>query len=397
MLTAAGWAVPLMLPIIARKHFGAGDWQTLLLTVAIPACLLLSIFWNELLSRCSTPRYLALQWCCAFLPLALIAFAQHYVMLLICHVVAAAGHAGWPPIFGALLKRFYPDHTHGRGYSILTAAQLLSVMLTTLGIGHALEADAEAFRWFLPLIAGLQAVGMLLLIWLARRNPPADPPPAVVPLRVGAALRAVVHMRSVLRADQPFRRYEQAFMTYGFGYMICEALLPVLVTTGLHLSYEQIAGAALAAARFGMLAMVLPMGWLLDRIGPTRTSAISFAVLAVYPIGLLAANGTLGVGLASGVYGVAMAGVMSGWMIGPVAFARTAAQVPQYVAIHTTLVGFRGIVAQGLGMLLYGLTGGFFWPLLAAAAAFAWAGLQMWRLHGTIRAAAVANRETAGV
>ena len=50
-------------------------------------------------------------------------------------------------------------------------------------------------------------------------------------------------------------------------------------------------------------------------------------------------------------------------------------------------VGLRGILAQGLGMLIYRLTGDFTVPFAVAVLAFAWAAWQMWRLSGAARSA----------
>ena len=84
-------------------------------------------------------------------------------------------------------------------------------------------------------------------------------------------------------------------------------------------------------------------------------------------------------------YGIGMAGVQMGWMLGPVSLAPSPDRVPQYVAIHTTLVGIRGVIFQGLGMLLYKLSGDFHWPFALAAGAFLWAAIQMYRLQGDPR------------
>ena len=116
-----------------------------------------------------------------------------------------------------------------------------------------------------------------------------------------------------------------------------------------------------------------------------RTSAIAFGILALYPVLLGAATTVAGVALANVVFGFGLAGVFMGWMLGPVALAGSAARVPQYVAIHATLVGVRGIVFQGMAMACYKLTGSFTVPFAAAALAFLWAAVQMWRLHGAIQ------------
>jgi hypothetical protein len=112
-----------------------------------------------------------------------------------------------------------------------------------------------------------------------------------------------------------------------------------------------------------------------------RTSGISFGVLAFYPILLLLAEGPRGVGVASTVWGIGLGGVMMGWMLGPVALARRKEDVPAYSGIHATLVGLRGVVFQGLGMLLYQLSGVFGLPLIMAALLFATSAVMMWMLH----------------
>jgi MFS family permease len=140
--------------------------------------------------------------------------------------------------------------------------------------------------------------------------------------------------------------------------------------------------------RASMLAVTLPLGWLQDRVGAVRLSCLAFSLLTLYPVLLLTSSGVTTLALASVVFGFGMAGVQFGWMLGPVALAGTPEKVPQYVAIHATLVGVRGILFQGLGMAFYKLTGSFFWPLLAATITFAWAAWQMWQLQDALRTTA---------
>ncbi|RMF77173.1 MAG: hypothetical protein D6744_11600 [Planctomycetota bacterium] len=198
-------------------------------------------------------------------------------------------------------------------------------------------------------------------------------------------------MHRVLRANRAFLLYEAAFMTYGAGFHICEGLFPVLVTAGLLLDYQQVAESAHVVRQAATLVMIVPAGWLIDRLGAARTSAYAFAGLALYPLGLLLAlqtslapglHGVPGLTIASVCQGVALAGVFQTWMLGPVTLAPKPEHVPQYVAIHTALVGVRGVLAQGLGMGLYMLFGGFETPLLVSSACFAWGA---WQMRGLAR------------
>lgn len=375
-----------MTPLLARLRFGAGDWQMYLITASVPTFLAASIFWDALLRRITLRRYLMIHFCVAILPMAAIALAQNYWHLLACQMLAAIGAAGWSPINGALLKKFYSDSVRGRVFGVLLVPFNLGFMATALGTGIWLSHDADSFRVFMPLLVGAQAVGIAILIGLVgatRSEGGATVGSALTWRGVLAPLRGLA---ATLRADRRFLRYEAAFMTYGAGFMICDVLFPLLVTDRLGLDYEQVSKSAHVVFRGFMVALAFPLGWMLDRIGPARTCAASFALLALYPIGLLLASGALGLGVASALYGVAMAGVFQGWMLGPVTMASSPDKVSHYVAVHTTLVGIRGVLFQALGMALFRWTGMFEFPLAVAACAFVWAAWQMRRLHDASRA-----------
>jgi MFS family permease len=134
--------------------------------------------------------------------------------------------------------------------------------------------------------------------------------------------------------------------------------------------------------------MILPAGFLMDKIGAVRTTGLSFLFLMVYPILLIFADGPTALLVASVCYGLAHSGTSMGWMLGPVSLAPSPDKVPQYVAIHATLVGIRGKVFQFLGVGLYMLVGkvshsmsaAFAVPFVLAAAALLWASIQMWQL-----------------
>ena len=396
VLIQSVWSgVSSIMAVLARKRFGAGDWQTVMITAAVPTLLIMSIFWGDLLRRVSMRRYLVIHWACIMGPLIGAAFARQFWHLFLCNAVAAVGAAGWSPAAGDIWKRLYHDRIRGRAFALITSATLIGITLISYLVGRGLDIDQNVFRIYLPVAAGLYGVGILILRRLVPATEPdvrpAGPDDQAQPAGLRRLIEPVLHMRQVLRADRTFYRYETAFMTYGVGWMICNALLPVLATDRLKMSYTQFVGSTQVVYPLCMLAMMYPMGWVMDRIGPTRTSGLAFAWLTLYPLGLWFAPTVTWVGVATVFYGTAMAGVHLGWMLGPVALAPSRDKVSQYVAIHATLVGLRGIVAQGVGMLLYRITGSFAWPFAIAAIAFAWASWQMWRLHGAVRTGGVSS------
>ena len=118
-----------LIPLLVRLRFGSADpywkdWQTTLVTAAVPICMMLSIFWNALLRRSTLRTYLLVWWLVAVLPLGCLALVQNYWQLLACHVLAAAGLGGTSPLGGKLLQHFYSVATRGRIYALLNVATL---------------------------------------------------------------------------------------------------------------------------------------------------------------------------------------------------------------------------------------------------------------------------------
>lgn len=376
-------ATVFILPVIARKHFQAERWQVLIITMAPLVLATSSIFWGALLRRTSIRRYLLTYWAIAGVPLIGLAFVQSYWPLAILYIISSLGSAAWAAVNGELLNRLYPEGRRGRAYAYLSIGITAGGAALGLLVGKLLEHNPESFRWYIPALIILQLLGVLLLGLLAA---------PIERLRTRAterwslrtSLEPISHMREVLASDRVFLRYEAAFMTYGVGWMICWALLPLLVTDKLALDYDQIARSTHVATLVATLVMTMPFGLLSDRIGPIRTSALAFAFYALYPLMLIWASDTFELSVASIVFGICSAGASVGWLMGPVTLAPSADKVPQYVAIHATLVGLRGSIFQGLGVGLYALTGSFTPALIIAAIGFAWASQQMLALHRLI-------------
>lgn len=391
-LVQSTWmAVSFITPVLAIKRFEANWWQTLLITATPTVFFSLSIFWNDLFSRRKMPRYLLTFWLWAGLPLALIAFANNYWMLLVPHLLSCVGGAGYHPASGELLRALYPEKSRGRIYSTIWGSSMVVGAGAGFAVGSLMDHHPDAFRAIYPAIGVLQLVGCGVFILLARKTGHTARRVVNHATDERSTFRRVAepigHMKEILKGDPIFARYEGAFMTYGIGWMICYALLPILAAKKLGLDYETIAKSTHVAYWLAVTAMILPAGHLMDRIGAVRTTGLSFLFLTLYPIGLTLAGGPNMLLVASVVYGLAHSGTSMGWMLGPVSLAPSPDKVPQYVAIHATLVGVRGKIFQFLGVGLYKLTGSFEAPLILAAAAFLWGAFQMFQLNKRMKPA----------
>ena len=387
LVQSVQYAVNGMLPVIAIKRFDAGPAQTVLITAAPVTLFALSIFWNAIFARSSLGRYWIVYWLVACLPLGVAAASTTFWHLALATVVSSVGVGGFHPASGELLKRLYPDTFRGRVYGRMQCIIMVLSGALAYALGSWLNIDEASFRVFLPVAALLQAAGVWVLWHLAHISGVETQRFRTV--RGGgvwkAAVEPLTHMGEVLRADPVFSKYEAAFMTYGVGWMICAALVPTLAAEKLHLNYREIALAVTTGYMISAGLSMIPAGRLLDALGPSRATAIAFLGLTLYPLGLLAAWDLTSLFVVTALYGVVHAGVSAGWMLGPVALAPSSDKVPQYVSIHATLVGVRGIIFQGVGVAMYKWTGSFAAPMIFAAVSFAVSSWQMSRLDTSLR------------
>ncbi len=381
MLCGASIALAYVLPFLARKHFQAATWQVWVLTVSVPLAQSFSIFWNRLYSRLSPRAYLGLLAGLACGSLALMGLAGGIESILVLFAISALAGAGGgsalSPLNADLLRSLYAETARGRAFGLIAACQFVGTMAAGHLMGLWSDADPEAYRFFLPVTAAMMALGLACYDRIASggafraRTLPRTSGPWWAPLR---------DMGGILRADRRFATYEAAFMSYGVGWMICTALLPFIGQDRLRLDYSMYTLATVVSYQATNILLLWPMGHAADRMGPIRMSALSFGLLALYPLGLALAPSGVALALVTIFYAACMVGVHLAWTLGPVSFAPDASLAPQYLAVHTTLVGVRGLLFQGLGVGLYALTGSFGPALVAASAGFLWAAVTMRRL-----------------
>lgn len=378
----AGKVLWLFIPFLARQRFDAGEWQTVVFTATVPVAQFFTIFWNHLYARIPVRTYFAIVGVLAIVPVVLMGTTTNIWLFMLYFGIAAFGGAfggaALSPIDADMLRTCYAGEKRGRVFGFVSVAQYAAVMTCGQTIGWWSDQDRDAYQIFLPIVAGCICAGLLLYSRITRlRIFRERPRPTLVPTRHWwDPLR---DMGRILRNDRRFASYEIAFMIYGCAFMICMALLPIM-GTDLGLTNNQYALMTVTAFQFTFMLVLVPTGWLADRIGTMRLASASFLWLTLYPIGLLFCTSANGLGLATVFYALCLAGVHLTWTLGPVSLAPDASRAPHYLAVHGTLVGVRGIVAQGVGMFLYIHCGGFTVPLLVAAACFAVAGIGMRRL-----------------
>jgi hypothetical protein len=248
----------------------------------------------------------------------------------------------------------YPRHARASLAGRFAAIQAVMMTLTVLVLGFALNANPEAFRFVYPAAATIGLAGA----WVYRR------------LRVRrhqALLRAELEasepiamanplaLRRVLMNDPSFRRYMTCMFVFGTGNVMVMAPLIVVLKDRLDMSPL---GALMITSALPLLLMppsIPTWSRLLDRVHIVRFRAIhSWAFVcstALVLAGAVAEVPAL-LWLAAAAKGVAFGGGVLGWNLGHHDFAPRAL-ASQYMAVHVTLTGLRGVIAPIIGIAIY--------------------------------------------
>ncbi len=371
-----------LMPMLLRRSLQANEWQTTLATMCIPAMAMLTLFWNEIYTRVSPRKFLIGIWLSNYVPLAGISFCDRASTVLGFFVLSTMTFGAASLFHADVLRRCYPAAIRNRLFAVLNSISLLCTIASAYTAGRWLDVTDEAYRIYLPLVAMLAGVGILLLMRIAAEPMFRDRPVLGDLQPLGASLLRVVHRTvDVFRRDTAFRQCEAAFFVYGLGYMSCYAVVPFLVCDKLDLEYAAIARSTQVAYSLVMLFTSLAGGYLMDRLGALRVTTWSLVLVIFYPIGLMLAVGETSLTCIVIYNAVAMTGVQLAGTMLPLALAQRDHDAATYVGIHTSLIGPRAIIGNVAAVALYDWTGRVEIPLAISAVLYAGGAVLMIRLE----------------
>lgn len=239
----------------------------------------------------------------------------------------------------------------------LATVQVVFVGVLGIGMGLAMDLDPDALRIMLPVGA---VMGLIGITWWRRirvrghgallrseRHDDGDGGPSFNPLR----------MLAILRADRPFAGYMACMFVLGTGNLMVPPLLAIVVVDRFDMTYL---GAMLVTNTIPFL--VMPLAVPLWSHMLSRMHVIRFRVFHAQVFAL--ANGLFFVSamlrlepllyVAAAIQGLAFGGGALAWTLGHLDFAPPN-RASQYMSVHVTLTGVRGLIAPFLGVLLDGL------------------------------------------
>ncbi len=401
------WAGYLLVPFVLAKSLDASEALISLAVAMDTGSMFLALYWGQLLSR-GRRRAVTLWGGVAGRLVLLLSFltttAASFMVLLA--VVYFFGSLVYPAQNGILQENFRP-RMQGRIWGLASSLQNFVAVGTSLIVGRILDHDPGLYR---SVYAGIGACGFVYLLLLSRlwqpaaaagegwaaetggertTGVPAEPAgfpergrtplaaltpeprvPAPLPvwelLAAGHLLHGLVQpfreAVATFRRDRGYLWYEVNFMIYGLAFLMIYTMLPILLAGQLRLSYEQISTARIVIAQSGVALLAPWMGQFSDRHHPARLCQLAFAVMSLFPLGLIAAHDVqtarpdLAIDAVFVIYAVGMAGVNIGWNVGSISFA-PAGEGSRYQGIHVAMVGIRGLLGPVIGLTAYRVFG----------------------------------------
>ncbi len=341
-----------------------------ILTAAPNFANLTSFIWAALArGRAKVPFISALQLATSIL-VGLIAFAPHnqfgLIMIATLVVLARTCWTGVITLRSAVWRNNYPSAS--RATIAGKMATMQSLMLAVAGwiVGEAMDWDSNSFHVVFPLLAFVGITGnqiyrkvrlrgqrRLARAELAGR---AGPSFSLMPTSMLAAfIRSMREVATTLQDDKLYRGFMGWMFVFGFGNLMYIAPLTIVLSDQFHVSYAE---GIMITTTIPLIVMpiAIPL-WakLLD-----RTHIIHFRAIH----GWTFVAGTLAMWLAtylpafwlfyvsSVLLGVGFAGGILAWNLGHQHFA-PAHKDGQYMAVHVTLNGLRGVIAPIVALWIF--------------------------------------------
>jgi len=233
--------------------------------------------------------------------------------------------------------------------------QVTIIGLLGAGMGAAMDADERSFRFLLIGGMGLGMVG----IWLWSGVRIRGHRRLIREERIDEDQRRPSYnpfaMFHVLSHDRAFAGYMACMMALGLGNLMVPPLLAIVVKERFGMGYLE-GMLATSTIPFLIIPLAIPF-WskLLSNIHVVRFRAIHAWVFTLANTLILIAavlvEPTL-LYLAAAVQGAAFAGGALAWTLGHLDFAPPH-RASQYMAVHVTLTGVRGLISPFLGVAIY--------------------------------------------
>jgi MFS transporter, DHA1 family, inner membrane transport protein len=336
--------------VIAREQLHASVSVLALMTAAPFIGNLCALFWAQAME--GRPKVPFVKWSqlAARLTFLLAPFA--FTPFRFALILSAAQILGTiaTPAYASVIKEVYPDDQRGRIMSYTRAALFSACVLTTFLVGPLLK--QVSYRYVFPVVC---LFGIAAAIIFGRIPVPSAIGAERAPRRsLSESFRDTLNFLSstlgILRTDYGYRWFAFSVFTYGFGNLMIAPVIPIIQVDRLHISTNHIALLANLAQITAALAYFY-WGRYVDRHSPLKAVVLNILLNALIPLFYLVAVNKWMLVPAFILGGVTQAGIDLSYFNSILSFA-TEENATRYQALHSFLLGIRGVLAPLLGAML---------------------------------------------
>ena len=340
--------------VIAREQLHASPAILGLMTAAPFIGNLLALFWAQAME--GRPKLPFVKWShfAARLTFLLAPFAV--TPLRFALIIAGAQILGSlaSPAYAAVIKEVYPDDQRGRIMSYTRATLFTASVLTTFAIGPLLKVVSYQYVFPVMCLFGLAAALIFGRIPVPSEAEAAGErgPRRTLTEAIGETVHFLLSTLRIFHTDHGYRWFALSVFTYGFGNLMLAPAIPLIQVDRLHISTTHI---ALLANLAQVTAAVSYFFWgrYVDRHSPIKAVILNILLNALIPIFYLLAWDKWMLVPAFILSGVTQAGIDLWYFNSILSFAREE-NASRYQALHSFLLGIRGILAPLLGAYLIG-------------------------------------------
>jgi hypothetical protein len=319
-----------------------------------------SFLWTALAHGRHKVRFInALQWAILglILVIALVPRTEQGLLILGAAIVLARICAtGVVTLRSTLWRANYTRFERARATGKFSTIAVLMVGITGFLLGKAMDINEESFRFFILIACAGGALGVYNYGKIRMRGHAAFIKAEAADDRASRPSINPVSLRRLLAGDRYYDRFMSSMFLLGAGNLMLAA--PLVITLKERFAVEYLAGIMIVTA-IPMLVMpwFIPL-WarLLAKVHVVRFRAIHSWVFVVAQSVVLIAVVTDTfwlLGFSAALQGIGFAGGTLAWNLGHLDFAPPTHKATQYMAVHVTLTGVRGIIAPLLAVSIY--------------------------------------------
>ena len=335
---------------IAIQVFEVPDWMKMAIVASASVGLLLSLFIVQIVRRlgCSVNSASVIVWIFAAVGFSTAAMSGQSAGIYMSGVcMAALMLALGIPLMSQIYRKHYTNKDRGKLFSIAGMIRAITTAIAGVVVGSWLTCQQTDFHDLFWFYAACSLVMAGCVMSMAR-----------IRLRKTGQLRlfdALCHVRE----DRPFRKLLICWMILGMGNLLGFALFVEYITNPAY-------GFSLDAAQAGMITSTIPMlafivcvvpwGMVFDRMPFYRVrimvNVFFMTGILVYYLG----NSYMALCIGIALHGIARAGGNVIWSLWVTRFA-SADRVIEYMSVHSSLTGVRGILAPIIAFSVAGTFG----------------------------------------